>query len=298
MSTELITTNSLTIAEKLQFKDERLSAATQEIISVYNDAVAYADAKNRQLASILSRVKNEKSYVQDGFSSVADYASKTFGFNKGKAYQLAAAGDIYNDETASERLKAFTPSKLAEVATVSRDTLETDVASGKITTDTTQKALREYKSQNSTNGEEKEETKVLDTYMARPINAAMNLPEYLSLLLKSDAKIIPDWDNAIMEHINSSGRFPCEMVRLPKAPALLNGKLTKKKSCERRLYVTHDFALVVEFLPCRNSIMIDSKKPKMTREELKAEIEKFEAELAQFDSEDVSQDDEEDGNEN
>lgn len=277
MSTELITTNSLTIAEKLQFKDERLSAATQEIINIYGDAMAYADAKNRQLASILSRVKNEKSYTEDGFSSVADYASKTFGFQKGKAYQLAAAGDIYNDEQASERLKAFSPSKLAEIANVPRETLEADVESGKITPDTTQKALREYKALN-TASDDKETLYILDLYEARPICSGLTLPEAFVNLFKAEIMTISDWDTKISEYINSNSRFECEVIKLSKAPALVNGSLTKKRTVERRLYITYDFSIVVEYTVFRPFENIKSKNKGFTREELEQLLAEYEEE--------------------
>lgn len=277
MSTELITTNSLTIAEKLQFKDERLSAATQEIINIYGDAMAYADAKNRQLASILSRVKNEKSYAEDGFSSVADYAAKTFGFQKGKAYQLAAAGDIYNDEQASERLKAFSPSKLAEIANVQREILETDVESGKITPDTTQKALREYKASNTPSDEEKS-TEVLDLYEARPISSLLTIPETFVNLFKSAPMLISDWDTKISEYINNNSRFECEVIKLSKGPALVNGSLTKKRTVERRLYITYDFSIVVEYTVYRPIDIKKIKNKDFTREELEQLLAEYEEE--------------------
>lgn len=270
MSNEIITMNALTIAEKLTFKNESLSKATSEILAIYNDAMTYADAKNRQIASILARVKSEQSYKDDGFTSVADYASKTFGIKKQNAYALADAGEVYNDDTASEKLKAFTPSKLAEVTRVPRKDLEEAVESGRITATTTQKDLREYAKEAAPSKDSK--TEVLDTYDARPLTVCMVLPEAMANVFKMGPLTIDEWNEEITKAINDNGRFPAEIVRLPKAAALIKGELGNKKVIERRLYITHDFSIAVEFTTRKREMEVvkKSKAPKMTREQLLA----------------------------
>lgn len=270
MSNEIITMNALTIAEKLTFKNEDLSRATTEILEIYNDAMTYADAKNRQIASILARVKSEQSYKEDGFTSVADYASKTFGIKKQNAYALADAGEVYNDETASEKLKAFTPSKLAEVTRVPREELEAAVDSGRITATTTQKDLREYAKLAAPAKDTKAE--VVDTYDARPLTVCMALPEAMANVFKMGPLTIEEWNDEITKAINENGRFPAEIIKLPKAPALVKGELSTKKTVERRLYITHDFSIAVEFTTHKREMELikKTKAPKMTREELLA----------------------------
>lgn len=279
MTNEIITMNALTVAEKLTFKNKSLSKATSEILSIYNDAMTYADAKNRQIASILARVKQEKSYAEDGFTSVADYATKTFGIKKQNAYSLADAGEIYNDATASEKLKAFTPSKLSEVSRVPREALEAAVDSGRITATTTQKDLREYAKEATPKKENDKDTEVLDTYDARPLVVCMSLPESLAEVFKMGPLTIDEWNEVISDSINSNGRFPAETVKLPKAAALIRGELGSKKVVERRLYITHDFSLAVEFTTHKRTMELEKKAaPKMTREELLAALAELDAE--------------------
>lgn len=270
MSNEIITMNALTIAEKLTFKSEALSKATTEILDIYNDAMTYADAKNRQIASILARVKSEQSYKEDGFTSVADYASKTFGIKKQNAYALADAGEVYNDDTASEKLKAFTPSKLAEIARVPRETLEAAVDAGRITATTTQKDLREYAKKAAPVKENKAE--VVDTYDARPLITCMVLPESVANVFKMGPLTIDEWSEEIVRVINENGRFEAEVIKIPKAAPLIRGELGTKKVVERRLYITHDFSIAVEFTTHKREMELvkKSKAPKLTRDQLLA----------------------------
>ena len=270
MSNEIITMNALTIAEKLTFKNEALSKATTDILQIYNDAMTYADAKNRQIASILATVKAEQSYKEDGFTSVADYASKTFGIKKQNAYALADAGEVYNDDTASEKLKAFSPSKLAEITRVDRAALETAVESGRITPTTTQKDLREYAKEAAPSKDTKAE--VVDTFDARPLTVCMALPEALANVFKMGPMTIEEWVDAISKVVNENGRFPCETIKLSKAAALIKGELGTKKVVERRLFITHDFSLAVEFTHHKRDMELVKKPkvPKLTREELLA----------------------------
>lgn len=276
MSNEIITMNSLTIAEKLTFKNKELSKATNEILKIYNDAMTYADAKNRQISSILARVKAAQSYKDDGFTSVADYATKTFGIKKQNAYALADAGEIYNDDTASEKLKAFTPSKLAEITRVPRDVLESDVDSGRITATTTQKDLRSYAKERVPN-----ETKVevLNTYDARPISFRLDLPTQLAEVFTMGPLTIEEWDEQILDTINENSKFPAECIRLPKASALIKGELATKKTVERRLYITHDFSIAVELTTHKREMELEKKEeaPKLTREQLIALLEEMDA---------------------
>lgn len=280
MSNEIITMNAITIAEKLTFKNEALSKATSDILKIYNDALSYADSKNRQIASILAVVKQEQSYKEDGFTSVADYASKTFGIKKQKAYALADAGEVYNDATASEKLKAFSPSKLSEITRVDRAALESAVESGRITPTTTEKDLREYARSNAPAKETT--TEVVDTYDARPLAVCMVLPEAIANVFKMGPLALTEWDEVILNTINENSRFPAEMVKLPKAPALIKGELGTKKTVNRRLYITHDFSIAVEYTTHKRELeLVKKPESKLTREQLLALL----AEMDEEDSE-------------
>lgn len=244
MSNNLITTVYLEVQGKFNFKDPRLAEATKRISAIYDNAVKYADSKNREVASILSTVKNDQSYKADGFESVADYASKIFGLKRQNAYSLASAGDIYNSDIANDKLKALSPSKLAEVSTVPIERLNADVESGRIAETTTQKDLRKYKEEVSPKEEKK--PVILDQFTARPISVCMQLPgEFIDLL--SQRMTLPEWDEQISAYINSQGSSTCDVINLTKGKALVNGLLSDKRTVTRKLYITHDFSIAVEF---------------------------------------------------
>lgn len=149
------------------FKNIKLQKATNQISKIFADAQGYADAKNRQIASILATVKTEKLYEEDGFKSVADYAEKTFGIKRANAYALSSAGEIYNDVAAPAKMKELSPSKLFEVASVDRKKLEKDIEEGIISEKTTQAELRDYAKAAKTSKDSP--AKVVDTYRAWPV---------------------------------------------------------------------------------------------------------------------------------
>lgn len=256
MSTnELINVSAITIAEKMTFKDARLKAATDKIIAIYNGAIKYADQKNRELASILSKVKNEKSYEADGFKSVAEYAAKVFDLNKSNAYNLAAAGDVYNDAKASPALKQFSTSKLAAIASVPREKVEEDVKSGTISATTSQTELKSYAADNAPK-KASDKPEVLDLYTVT-VNGGREAP--FELYGKAGGELdeffaqpmtLTEWYEDIPKalHLHLGGDW--EEVKLSKAvPTLPNGEKGKKATIIRRVYVSRDNAPVyVEFI--------------------------------------------------
>lgn len=223
------------------FEDERLSKATQRIIAIYNDAAKYADAKNREIAKILGDVADKKAYEKDGFKSVADYASKIFGIASNNAYALARAGKIYNDKNAHEELKAMTPSKLAELNSVDQKDIEEALNSGKITRDTTQKALREF-AEKAKSDKEGEKPVVLDTFTARP--CVTFIDEKASDTYQAP-RTIEEWDDYFMDFVsNSAPGSPVEIISLKK---LETHDSNVKRIAQRRLYLNRSYSFVVEF---------------------------------------------------
>lgn len=276
MTENIISMNTLTIANNFTFKDQRLAKHTAQISAIYTNAVKYADTKNREISVILSTVKAEKSYEADGFKSVADYAEKIFGIKKQNAYALATAGDIYNDASASEKLKAFSPSKLAEVSTVDRATLEKDVADGKVTPTTSQKELREYSK--AARSDSKDETpEVVETYTAKEIGTG-----YIAVSdILGHAYTLEEWDKIIPEKLQERAGAEYEAVKIPKAPAILpNGEIGKKATINRRVYISRKAApVVVEFATYKPAVSMTLEKPKFSIDELRAML--AEAEAAQ-----------------
>ncbi len=283
---DLITMNTLEVAKDYNFKDERLALATSQILNIYSSAVEFAETKNREIASILSRVKSERSYVKDGYKSVADYAQQIFGIKKQSAYALATAGDIYNDESASDALKSFSPSKLAEVANVNREILEDHISHGIITPTTTQKDLRDFAKHNTEADESK--VKIADMFTARVVSIAV--PDLLARRMDTP-RILEDWNeifcNYIMD-VSGAKRAP-EVIKLPKCSPNSNPN-SKKKTVIRYLYITENYTMAVEFYkaiaPKKGNAM---SKPKYTIEQLRAMLEEMEAAQNNVEDEDAEE---------
>lgn len=244
MTTEIINLAPVTIDSK-SFKDERLSQATERIARIYQNAAKYADEKNREIARVLAEVADQKSYVTDGFKSVAEYANKTFGIARQNAYALATAGKVYNDEAASDALKAFSPSKLAEIASLDSEKVNQDIESGEISANSTQKSLREYASKvKSESGDKSTKTEVVDMYTARPCLSIV--PEVISADM-STSRTIEEWDSYFLDAVallTGDSSDNVEMSKLSKGYVSLDAK---KATLNRRLYFNKYMSIVVEY---------------------------------------------------
>ena len=261
MSNAIITITELNPATSRKFKDPRLTEATKRIAAIYTDAAKFVDTKNREIASILAEVMESKAYEKDGFKSVGDYAKDVFGINRQNAYSLAAAGKVYNDNSAPAALKAMSPSKLAEVAKVPTETLNKAIEEGKITADTTQKDLRDFAAATA----KPNKVEVLNNYTARPCAPSVSERDADTY---SAARTLPEWDDYFMEYMRSlaPSRTP-EVIKLPKTTTPGNPD-AKKATVERRLFTSDNFSLVVEFYMAKP----DPKpsKPKFTKDQLLA----------------------------
>lgn len=285
MSKELITMDAMTFAQNVTFKDKRLAQATARIVKLYNDAAAYAEVKNREFASILSTVKNEKSYEKDGYKSVADYASSVFGISRSNAYALASAGDVYNDAKAPAEVKALSPSKLVELVNVPADKLAEDIKAGTITQSTTQKDLREYAKTATANAEET--PVVLPKFEARLV--AQAVPDMLGKLMDG-TKIMEDWKEVITQYMvdTYTPRRAVEVVKLPKC-APHNNPTQDKKPIYRLLFITENAALTFEFYERttekpKKEGKAKSKATEYTIEELEAMLERAKKEKEAYDN--------------
>ena len=261
MSNQIITITELNPAAARKFKDPRLTEATKRIAAIYTDASKFVDTKNGEIASILAEVMESKAYEKDGFKSVGDYAKDVFGINRQNAYSLAAAGKVYNDNSAPAALKAMSPSKLAEVAKVPTETLNKAIEEGKITADTTQKDLRDFAAATA----KPNKVEVLNNYTARPCAPSVSERDADTY---SAARTLPEWDDYFMEYMRSlaPSRTP-EVIKLPKTTTPGNPD-AKKATVERRLFTSDNFSLVVEFYMAKP----DPKpsKPKFTKDQLLA----------------------------
>lgn len=259
---DIITLDNVTLPN-ITYKDERLQEATMRIAAIYQNAVRYAADKNREISKILSEVAAQKSYVKDGFKSVADYANTTFGIARQKAYALASAGKIYNDEKAPHELKQFSPFNLAALSSLPAETVRKSVENGEISKETTQKDLKSYvqrvKSNSSYNPDDPKNVstnEVVNLYIAKPHLSLMN--EHMIEEMKVQ-KTIEDWDEYF---INMAGSFqdnePHQVVEIIKLP-----KSNNKSVSLRKLYLTPTYSIVVEFIkPApKKKDSISNKKP-------------------------------------
>lgn len=267
MSTSIISITELTPATSRKFKDPRLAEATKKIAAIYTDAAKFVDTKNREIASILAEVMEAKSYEKDGFKSVGDYAKEVFNINRQNAYSLAAAGKVYNDKEAPAELKAMTPSKLAEVSKVPMCELKKAITAGELKPDMTQKELRDFATKTS---DKPKKPEVLDTFTVRPCTIFQTEREVDDYLLP---RTIEDWDEYFIDRMTSfkPSRTP-ECINLSKVTPISMPD-AKKATVPRRLYVSDNYSIVVEFIKFHPPIPAE---PKYTKEQLLAMLAEFE----------------------
>lgn len=147
---DYINVDSAIVPVERKFISEQLNECTAVIKKAVLDVVTHADLANRTIAKTLALVGANKLYAEDGFNSLADYA-EAIGIKKARAHQLANAGTVYNDDTAPDALKEFTPSKLGELSSLlkddkTRETVYKAVENGDINANSTQDAIRAYAS--------------------------------------------------------------------------------------------------------------------------------------------------------
>lgn len=158
MDNNIITTNIGTAMELPTFKCEALNKSALAIKSILTDVFTSVDKANRKLAVELGKVAKDESYKADGFKSVGEFAEKTFGIKSSKAYQLATAGEMYNNPNAPKALKDFSYTNFAEVSKVDRNKVEKAIADGTISATSSQKQLREWATANKADKKPKTET--------------------------------------------------------------------------------------------------------------------------------------------
>lgn len=125
------------------FKNADLNRYSEQIAAIAGEE----RERNVRLAKIFGAIKTTKCYADDGFSSVADYAEKTFSVKRAMAYQLANVGErFYNSESevAQKVASLLSPTNLAEVAKMKDDELSEAIDNGDITAESTQSELRQY----------------------------------------------------------------------------------------------------------------------------------------------------------
>lgn len=279
MSTEIINIAPVSTPAK-NFKNKDLQDATQKISAIYSDALKYADTKNREIASILATVAAKKSYEQDGFKSVADYANQTFGIGKQSAYALASAGKVYNNPKAPEELKEFTPYNLAAISSVPAENVQKAVKEGKISKNSTQRELKDFVAQSQTAGTKTTNTEVVTMYTADV--CGKYIPENLvEIMLEPHTR--NDWDDFFKRYISDVTETPVDTVETVKLPMGKIVKTDKKATIPRCLYFNRNMSLIIEYREYKNKPKKkESKKvvDDMSVEELEELLKAKKAELS------------------
>lgn len=145
MKNEMILATSTEHIQKVfSFKNAELNKFSASIAKIALDSVS----RNIELAKILGRVLDTECYKEDGFSSVGDFAEKTFGIKRASAYQLASVGRRFfnsDTETAGKVVKMLKgqTGNLAELVNMSDEQIESAISENKINADSVQTELRE-----------------------------------------------------------------------------------------------------------------------------------------------------------
>lgn len=140
----ILATSTSDIQTTFSFKNADLNKFSESIAKIAIDSVS----RNIELSKIFGRILETECYKDDGFSSVADFAEKTFGIKRAMAYQLANVGRRFfnsDSETASKVVKLLggKTGNLAEIAGMSDEQIEDAISSEKMTAKSTQDDLRE-----------------------------------------------------------------------------------------------------------------------------------------------------------
>lgn len=155
--------NEIMIAEKMPtFKSKALNTATKAIYDAIN-AYNMTAAETRKTVSItLSRIEKGKTYKDDGFKSLAEYA-ETIGLDKSLAHKMENAGRMLDSE--NPVIKDFASkadySKLAILSSADEKDVAAAIESGDLSPETTQADVKAWK---ATNAAKSAKAKVLPTY--------------------------------------------------------------------------------------------------------------------------------------
>ena len=137
-----------------KFANKELNKATAKIIALAENVRRSAFAT----AAIIAQVEANKYYLDDGFKSGAEWASKTFGFAKTAAYNMARIGAEFITPVMNEKNKItgfisklvpetathdYTTTQIVEIMPLGVDNAIKICQSGEITPDMSCKAIRE-----------------------------------------------------------------------------------------------------------------------------------------------------------
>ena len=131
-------------SDKLNAESAIIGEATAKLRAVGENVKAAKEEYYRTVSPVLARIAEGQLFKADGFKSVAEYAEQTFGIKRSMAYLLARVGKRV--QTLPE-LAEFTVSNAAELANADGVAVRKGIASGEISSESTQEQLRKFASE-------------------------------------------------------------------------------------------------------------------------------------------------------
>lgn len=191
------------------YKSELLVKYTNKINQLISKGNSILEDYTRKIAVILAQIGDQKLYKEDGFTSVADYAVKSFGIKRSTAYMLYRAGKMYMNDDLCEQAKSLTPSKVVELSGVDIGAINQLCDYGKINTESTQNDLRqvasEYMESHST-----DESGMKDKTECKGKRAATL---YQSIVFDADSRI-QEVEKITVDKIGSEIKDYCSLLAL------------------------------------------------------------------------------------
>lgn len=130
---------------EVQFNNKKLNTATNNILK-YTDGIK----KNLLLIAVeLKRIKEDELYVEDGYTSVSDYASKVLGYSRANTSKLVNVAERFVEKQQKNTIfltedgKDFTVGQLTEMLALPKEEIVEMVKDGELTPNMTAKAIRE-----------------------------------------------------------------------------------------------------------------------------------------------------------
>lgn len=144
--------NAIIIRSENQFKSKALNTATAGLAKAFKNI----ESGRKDACAILAKIERNKSYKEDGFKSLAEYA-ETIGINKSLAHKMENAGRMLISE--DETIKTFANntdfSKLAILSSANEKDVKKAIENGSLTSESTQAEVKEIKANMKAEGKDK-----------------------------------------------------------------------------------------------------------------------------------------------
>ena len=164
------------IRTDIQFKNAELNEATKKLADVY----ARQEKDKKDVCILLHKLEMNKSYKEDGFKSLAEFAER-IGLDKSIAHKYENAGRLYDntDETVKEFASKTDFSKLAILASADPVKVNSAIKSGDLKSDMTQEQVKQWKetvTEKKAKPEKRKTYKVIEAHIPADTGKAKKAP--------------------------------------------------------------------------------------------------------------------------